>query len=174
MTRRKTAAIDGAMRNILPLVALLLASPALAQDAPAPGSPGTLAWHNSQQAALHTRSQADGWHILADGVRFRRTAGDGSGPAPALEDEITIHYTGSFVDGEVFDSSLERGEPATFPLSGLISGWQIAIPYMGVGDTAEIAIPAGAAYGLNGRGPIPGGATLLFTIELLGIPSKGV
>ncbi|KLI63272.1 FKBP-type peptidyl-prolyl cis-trans isomerase [Aurantiacibacter marinus] len=155
--------------------ALLLSTPAFAQDAPAPepGAPGSMEWHNAQQAALHTLDAADGWFRLPRGIMFRRTAGDGTGPAPVVSDEITIHYTGTFVNGEVFDSSVERGEPATFPLSRLIEGWQVAIPYMGVGDTAEIVIPATAAYGLGG-GRMPGGATLQFTIELLGIPSKGV
>lgn len=171
------------MKNaLLPIAALFLAIPAAAQDADsadeaaeiAPGAPGTIEWHNAQQQALHALDAADGWYRLDGGVMFRRTAGDGSGPAPTVEDDITIHYTGSFTDGEVFDSSVERGEPATFPLSRLIPGWQIAIPYMGVGDTAEIVIPAESAYGLEGRGPIPGGATLLFTIEMIGIPSEGV
>lgn len=159
------------------LAATLLATPAMAQDAPVqpePGAPGTIEWHNAQQSALHSLSRADGWATLQGGIKFRRTAGDGTGPAPTVRDQITIHYTGSFTDGTVFDSSVERGEPATFPLSGLIRGWQVAIPYMGVGDTVEIAIPAEMAYGLQGRGPIPGGATLFFTIELLGIPSQGV
>lgn len=159
---------------ILPLAALFLATPAVAQDAPAAGAPGTIGWHNAQQVALHSLSAADGWHRLEGGVMFRRTAGNGTGPAPSVQDEITIHYSGTFTDGAVFDSSVTRGEPATFPLSALIRGWQVAIPYMGVGDTAEIVIPAVQAYGLQGRGPIPGGATLLFTIELLGIPSRGV
>ena len=155
---------------------LSLATPALAQDAsaqPEAGAVGSIEWHNAQQAALAGLTQANGWSTLAGGVKFRRIAGDGTGPAPTVSDQITIHYTGSFVDGEVFDSSVERGEPATFPLSRLIDGWQIAIPYMGIGDTAEIVIPATAAYGLQG-GRIPGGATLRFTIELLAIPSEGV
>lgn len=162
------------MKNIiLPITALFLATPAAAQDAPAepePGAPGSLEWHLAQQNALHSLSRADGWFRLQDGVMFRRIEGDGSGAAPTVSDQITIHYTGSFPDGEVFDSSVQRGEPATFPLGGLIRGWQIAIPYMGVGDTAEIVIPAEAAYGLQGRGPIPGGATLLFTVKLIAIP----
>ena len=165
-------------KPVLPFLALGLAgivvATAAAQDLapPAPGEPGSLEWHNTQQAALHGLSHANGWTTLADGVKFRRTAGDGSGAAPTVQDRITIHYTGSFTDGSVFDSSVERGEPATFRLGGLIRGWQIAIPYMGVGDTAEIAIPADAAYGVSGRGPIPGNATLFFTIELLAIPSQ--
>lgn len=166
------------MKNsLIALAALALSASALAQEAPPqpePGAPGSIEWHNAQQAALHSLTRAEGWATLDGGIKFRRIAGDGTGPAPTVADDITIHYTGSFIDGQVFDSSVERGEPATFPLSGLIRGWQVAIPYMGVGDTAEIAIPAPAAYGLQGRGPIPGGATLLFTIELLGIPSQGI
>ncbi|MFB0613195.1 FKBP-type peptidyl-prolyl cis-trans isomerase [Aurantiacibacter poecillastricola] len=158
---------------ILPLAALAFATSATAQDAPEPGAPGSLAWHNTQQAALHSLSHEDGWHTLEGGVKFRRTAGDGTGPAPTVQDVVQVNYTGTFADGETFDSNAGRA-PIEFPLSNLVRGWQVAIPYMGVGDTAEIAIPAELAYGLQGRGPIPGGATLFFTIELVGIPSKGV
>ena len=167
-------------RILITIATLLISTAASAQDAPRtqsepePGAPGSIEWLNTQQSALHSRTRNDGWATLEGGIKFRRIAGDGSGPAPTVQDQITIHYNGTFVDGEVFDSSVKRGEPATFPLSRLVQGWQIAIPYMGVGDTAEIAIPAELAYGLRGGGPIPGGATLLFTIELLGIPSKGI
>ena len=167
-------------RILITLAALSISTAASAQNAPQPwsepepGAPGSIEWLNTQQSALHSLTRDDGWATLEGGIKFRRIAGDGSGPAPTVQDQITIHYTGSFVDGEVFDSSVERGDPATFPLSRLVQGWQIAIPYMGVGDTTEIAIPAELAYGLRGGGPIPGGATLLFTIELLGIPSKGI
>ena len=164
------------IRILLPLAALALAAPAVAQDAPAqpaPGSPGSLAWHNTQQSALHSLSRDDGWSTLEGGIKFRRTGGDGTGPAPTVRDVVQVNYTGSFADGDVFDSN-EGAAPIEFPLSSLVRGWQIAIPYMGVGDTAEIAIPAELAYGLQGRGPIPGGATLFFTIELVGIPSQGV
>lgn len=163
------------MKNaLLALSALFLATPAFAQDAPQPGAPGSIEWHNAQQSALHILGRADGWHRLEGGIMFRRVGGDGTGAAPTVQDDVTVHYTGSFTDGSVFDSSVERGEPATFPLSRLVRGWQVAIPYMGVGDSAEIVIPASYAYGMQGRGPIPGGATLFFTIELLAIPSQGV
>ncbi|MGB3795026.1 MAG: FKBP-type peptidyl-prolyl cis-trans isomerase [Alteraurantiacibacter sp.] len=161
---------------LFPIAALALSVPVTAQDVsqqPAPGAPGSLAWHNTQQAALHSLTRDDGWYTLDGGIKFRRTAGDGTGPAPTVRDEVQVNYTGSFADGSVFDSN-EGSAPIKFPLSNLVRGWQIAIPYMGVGDTAEIAIPAELAYGLQGRGPIPGGATLFFTIELVGIPSKGV
>jgi len=161
---------------LLPLAALLLATPAAAQDAPPepePGAPGSIEWLNTQQSALHSLTREDGWATLEGGIKFRRTAGDGTGPAPTIRDIVRVNYTGRFADGEVFDSN-EGRDPIEFPLARLVRGWQIAIPYMGVGDTAEIAIPAELAYGLRGQGPIPGGATLFFTIELLGVPSEGV
>jgi FKBP-type peptidyl-prolyl cis-trans isomerase len=82
---------------------------------------------------------------------------------------VTIHYVGRFIDGTEFDSSVARGEPATFPLPRLIKGWQEGVPLMAVGDTFEFAIPWSLAYGAKGKGPIPGGATLLFTIELFAV-----
>lgn len=147
---------------------------ALAQDAPsAPRDYSQdVAWHNQQQAALAGKLVTDGWSWMEGGLRWRRVAGDGSGRHPTVDDSVTLHYEGTFVDGTVFDSSYSRGQPATFPLRGLIRAWQLAVPQMGVGDTIEIALPAELGYGLNGRGPIPGGATLLFKIELLGIPSQ--
>jgi len=129
------------------------------------------AWHNAQQAALAERA-AQGWYALDGGLLWRRVAGDGSGARPSVSDTVTVNYAGTFVDGRTFDSSYERGEPATFPLGGLVPAWRLAIPQMGVGDTIEIASPATLAYGTAGRGPIPGGATLLFTIELLGIAGR--
>lgn len=149
---------------------LAFAIPAAAQDAP-PHDPQSAAWHNAQQAALAERA-ADGWQALEGGLLWRRVAGDGSGARPSAGDTVTVHYAGTFTDGRGFDSSYDRGEPATFPLAGLVPAWRIAIPQMGVGDTIEIAAPATLAYGPVGRGPIPGGATLLFTVELLGIPSQ--
>jgi len=126
-------------------------------------------WYNRQALALAALKPADGWRPLRGGVMWRRVKGTGQGAHPAITDTVTIHYAGRLVDGTEFDSSYTRGEPATFPLSGLIPAWQIAVPEMGVGDTIEIVSPADAAYGPQGQGPIPGGATLLFTIELLGI-----
>ena len=146
---------------------------ALAQDAPAPQQPSQdAAWHNQQQIALASRQASDGWYWLEGGLLWRRIAGDGSGKHPTINDTVTLHYAGTLVDGTEFDSSIRRGQPATFPLRALIPAWQLAVPMMGVGDTIEIAAPATLAYGPIGRGPIPGGATLLFTIELLGIVGR--
>ena len=155
-------------------LALVPATPAAAQDG---GQSAGLtraeimqssAWYNLQQSALAELQPQDGWATLEGGVRFRRIAGDGTGPAPTLRDIVTVHYTGTLTNGMEFDSSRD-GDPATFPLGQLVRGWQIAIPYMGVGDTAEIALPADMGYGPRGAGPIPPGATLFFTIELLNV-----
>ena len=147
------------------------ALPAAAQDAPA-GPSQDAAYHNRQAGALAQRA-AEGWNRLEGGLLWTRIAGDGVGPKPSIADDVTVHYEGSFVDGKVFDSSYARGESASFPLSGLIRAWQLAIPQMAVGDTIMLAVPDSMGYGYAGRGPIPGGATLIFKVELLGIGDEG-
>ena len=97
----------------------------------------------------------------------------GDGPQPLATDQVRLHYRGTLIDGTEFDSSVGRGAPATFPLPRLIRGWQEGVPLMAVGDTFEFAIPADLAYGTGATGPIPGGATLLFTIELFGTAPAG-
>lgn len=146
------------------LAATLAAVPAIAQQRQ--DVTQSSAWFNRQQSALAELSPDDGWAMLEGGVRFRRVAGDGTGPAPTLRDIVSVHYSGRLTNGAVFDST-DGGDPATFPLGQLVRGWQVAIPYMGVGDTAEIALPAELGYGPRGAGPIPPGATLFFTIELV-------
>ncbi|MDG6079359.1 FKBP-type peptidyl-prolyl cis-trans isomerase [Erythrobacter litoralis] len=141
---------------------------ATAQDAP-PDRSQDIAWMSAQQSYLAGLKAEDGWQALPDGLYWRRLEGDGSGEHPSVEDTVTVHYAGTFIDGETFDSSFNRGEPATFPLGRLVEAWQRAIPRMGVGDTIEIASPAALAYGPRGKGPIPGGATLLFKVQLIDI-----
>ena len=157
-------------KSLLALAAMSLGAAAQAQDAVSDPAQ-SLAWQNAQQAALAERAAA-GWYALPGGLLWRLVKGDGSGAHPMARDTVTVHYAGTFTDGTTFDSSFDRGEPATFPLAGLVPAWRLAIPQMGVGDTIEIAAPATLAYGPVGRGPIPGGATLLFTVELLAIPSQ--
>ena len=126
-------------------------------------------YHNRQLLYLYALDPAQGWRTTASGLRYRKVSGTADGPRPAPTDTVTIHYVGRFIDGEEFDSSVARGEPATFPLPRLIRGWQEGVPLMSVGDRFEFAIPWSLAYGPVGRGPIPGGATLLFTIDLIAI-----
>ena len=163
---RKIVAACAVLLSALPVVAM-------AQEEEARAGPSQdAAWHNAQQLALASRQASDGWSWLEGGLLWRRVAGDGSGKRPTVADTVTLHYAGTLVDGTEFDSSYRRGEPATFPLRALIPAWQMAVPQMGIGDTIEIAAPATLAYGPIGRGPIPGGATLLFKIELLAIPRQ--
>jgi FKBP-type peptidyl-prolyl cis-trans isomerase FkpA len=153
---------------------LALALPAAAQERPAAPERDT-AWHNQQMLHLVSLKAEEGWRFGPGGMRYRRTASGAAGaPHPSSYDTVTIHYAGRLIDGTEFDSSIARGEPATFPLGRLIKGWQEGVPLMAVGDTFEFALPAHLAYGPNGKGPIPGGATLLFTIQLIAIvPPEG-
>lgn len=157
-----------AMKHIAPALAVLalITTPATAQESE--DITQSSAWYNRQQSALAELSPDQGWTTLQGGMRFRRIAGNGSGPGPTLRDIVTVHYSGRLTNGTVFDST-QGSDPATFPLRQLIAAWQLAIPYMGIGDTIEIALPAELGYGARGAGPIPPGATLFFTIELVDV-----
>lgn len=146
---------------------MILAALALALQA----SPGVSANADYHFRYLNALDPAQGWHRTVSGLRYRRLSGPGTGAHPQPTDTVTIHYVGRFIDGSEFDSSVARGRPATFPLPRLIRGWQEGVPLMGVGDRYEFAIPYNLGYGYAGRGPIPGGATLLFTIDLIAIAS---
>ena len=94
----------------------------------------------------------------------------GTGPKPAITDTVRCHYRGTLIDGTVFDSSIDRGQPAEFPVGGVIRGWVEALPMMNVGSKWKLFIPSDLAYGDNGAGPtIAPGSTLIFEVELLGI-----
>ncbi len=88
---------------------------------------------------------------------------------PTKANKVKVHYHGTLIDGTVFDSSVERGEPITFGLGQVIAGWQEGLTYMTVGDKVRLFIPSNMAYGKNGTGPIPPAATLIFDVELLDI-----
>ena len=107
---------------------------------------------------------------LPSGLKYRElVAGDGSAN-PTAKNVVTVHYTGVLEDGEVFDSSVERGEPATFPLSGVIAGWTEGVQLMSPGARFQFIIPHEMAYGEDGFGDvIPPLETLKFEIELLEI-----
>ena len=105
----------------------------------------------------------------ASGMVIKQTQ-PGNGASPAASDQVKVHYTGKLIDGTVFDSSVERGEPATFPLSGVIPCWTEGVQTMKVGGKAQFVCPANLAYGERGSPPkILPGATLVFDVELLDI-----
>lgn len=98
---------------------------------------------------------------------------EGTGEVPQPTDIVTVHYTGKLVDGTVFDSSVERGEPATFPLNGVIQGWTEGLQLIKEGGKAELYIPSNLGYGARGAGGvIPPNATLIFEVELLSIEDR--
>ena len=97
---------------------------------------------------------------------------NGEGESPTSADMVTVHYTGMLTNGEVFDSSVERGEPATFPVGGVIPGWTEALQLMQVGCKWKLTIPSDLAYGERGAGELIGpNETLIFEVELLAIES---
>ncbi len=103
-----------------------------------------------------------------------KTLTAGTGASPTAADQVKVHYEGTFVGGQVFDSSIERKEPVTFPLNGVIPCWTEAVQLMKVGGKVQIVCPSALAYGDQGRPPqIPGGATLNFQVELLEIVKAG-
>jgi len=93
---------------------------------------------------------------------------EGTGAKPGPTDEVTVHYTGRLLDGTVFDSSVERGEPATFPLNGVIAGWTEGLQLMSEGSKYRLFIPSELAYGSKGAGDqILPNSTLIFDVELI-------
>lgn len=98
---------------------------------------------------------------------------EGTGAAPTDADTVKVHYTGKLMDGKVFDSSVQRGQPAEFPLNGVIKCWTEGLQKMKVGGKATLVCPSAIAYGAQGRPPqIPGNAVLTFEVELLEIVKK--
>ncbi|WP_138511089.1 FKBP-type peptidyl-prolyl cis-trans isomerase [Maricaulis alexandrii] len=101
-------------------------------------------------------------------IRIRQSVDDAA--SPERGDLVTVHYTGQFPNGEVFDSSRTRGEPATFPSDRLIAGWVEALPLMREGERWELYIPGDLAYGSRGTGPIGPNQALVFDLELIDLP----
>lgn len=118
---------------------------------------------------LAANAAREGVVTLDSGLQYRvLTSGDGA--SPGEDDVVSVHYEGRLVDDTVFDSSLERGEPAVFPVAGVIPGWTEALQLMQEGDHWEIALPADLAYGEQGVPPVIGpNAVLVFTVELLAV-----
>ena len=121
------------------------------------------------RAYLEKASAEAGAVKTASGLVYKELAA-GTGPQPEPTDRVKVHYHGTLVDGTVFDSSVQRGEPTSFALDQVIPGWIEGLQMMKAGGKARLVIPSELAYGDGGRPPaIPGGATLIFEVELLGI-----
>jgi FKBP-type peptidyl-prolyl cis-trans isomerase FkpA len=139
-----------------------------------------MAKHSEEQKRLTDENTAKGKTFLDEnkakegvvttesGLQYRVIT-EGTGEKPAATDTVTVHYTGKLIDGTEFDSSVKHGQPATFPLDGVIPGWTEALQLMPQGSKWEIVIPSDLAYGASGQGPIPPASTLVFEVELLEI-----
>lgn len=118
---------------------------------------------------LEKVQQEPGVQSLGAGIYYKVIT-EGQGAKPGQDSKVRVNYEGRLVDGTVFDSSYQRGEAATFPVNGVITGWQIALKAMPVGSTWEVYIPYYYAYGETGSGRnIPPYSALVFKVELLGI-----
>ncbi|MDB3926601.1 FKBP-type peptidyl-prolyl cis-trans isomerase [Flavobacteriales bacterium] len=124
---------------------------------------------NKGQAFLDENAAKEGVVTTASGLQYQVLT-EGQGAKPAASDEVTVHYHGTLIDGTVFDSSVDRGQPATFPVGGVIQGWVEALQLMNVGSKYKLFIPSNLAYGERGAGGSIGpNETLIFEVELLSI-----
>ncbi|MBU3825137.1 MAG: FKBP-type peptidyl-prolyl cis-trans isomerase [Candidatus Oceanisphaera merdipullorum] len=119
---------------------------------------------------LADNAKRDGVTVTESGLQYEVLT-EGKGAKPTAEDVVTVHYEGTLTDGTVFDSSVERGEPVSFPLNQVIPGWTEGVQLMPVGSKYKFVIPSDLAYGESGANTIPGNAVLIFEVELLSIES---
>lgn len=118
---------------------------------------------------LAENAKKEGVVTLASGLQYEIIT-EGSGAKPSRESTVRTHYHGTFIDGNVFDSSVERGQPAEFPVGGVIAGWTEALQLMAEGSKWRLFIPSDLAYGPQGsQGAIPPHSALIFEVELLNV-----
>lgn len=115
---------------------------------------------------LADNAKQDGVKVTASGLQYL-VVKEGTGRKPGPNDVVTVHYEGRLIDGTVFDSSIERGEPATFAVGQVIPGWVEGLQLMSEGAAYRLFIPSELAYGKHGTGPIRPNSTLIFDVQLL-------
>jgi FKBP-type peptidyl-prolyl cis-trans isomerase len=125
------------------------------------------------EAFLAANKTKEGVVTLPSGLQYKILK-QGAGPKPSASDSVVCNYRGTLIDGKEFDSSYKRGQPATFPVGGVIKGWTEALQLMPVGSKWQLFLPSDLAYGERGAGADIGpNATLIFEVELLSIQGKG-
>lgn len=126
------------------------------------------------KAFLEKNAKRTGVFTTPEGLQYEVIrAGSADSAKPKLTDKVKVHYHGTLINGTVFDSSVDRGTPISWPVNGFIVGWQQALQMMNVGSKWRLYVPADLAYGDNSPGPtIPPGSTLIFDMELLGIENN--
>lgn len=117
---------------------------------------------------LKENAAQEGVVVTESGLQYK-VLSEGDGAKPTDSDKVKVHYHGTLIDGSVFDSSVTRGEPISFPVTGVIPGWVEALQLMPVGSKWKLTIPYNLAYGEQGAGSIPPFSVLEFEVELLGI-----
>jgi FKBP-type peptidyl-prolyl cis-trans isomerase FkpA len=163
------AGLSDSVNKKKPLVELETYGPKLDALARTRSTATATAEKGKSKAFVEAAGREPGAIKLPSGMVIRTTK-PGTGPSPTAADQVKVHYEGTLTDGTVFDSSIKRKEPATFPLGGVIKCWTEGLQHMKVGEKAKLTCPSDVAYGDNGRPPtIPGGATLIFDVELLEI-----
>lgn len=115
---------------------------------------------------LEQNAQQEGVKVTESGLQYLILK-EGNGVKPGPNDAVTVHYTGRLIDGTVFDSSVERGEPATFAVGQVIPGWVEGLQLMSEGAAWRLFIPSNLAYGPHGTGPIQPNSTLIFDVQLI-------
>lgn len=124
------------------------------------------------EAFLAENKKKDGVITMQSGLQYKILK-KGSGKSPKATDSVTVNYSGTLIGGTEFDSSYKRGQPATFPVNGVIAGWTEALQLMKEGDKWQLFIPSNLAYGERGTGgPIGPNATLIFEVELVSVNSQ--
>lgn len=122
-------------------------------------------------AFLEKNMKDSGVVVLPSGLQYKVIV-EGKGEKPKADDKVTVHYHGALINGTVFDSSVERGEPAEFSPSNVIEGWKEALQLMPVGSKWKLFIPANLAYGERPQGPIEPNSALIFEVELISISKE--
>ena len=127
---------------------------------------------NEGEVFMTANKKKEGVKALASGLQYKVIKA-GTGRKPNMNDSVTTHYRGTLLDGMEFDSSYRRGQPVTFPVSGVIGGWTEALQLMEEGAKWQLFIPPNLAYGEQGAGGVIGpNATLIFEIELISVQEK--
>jgi FKBP-type peptidyl-prolyl cis-trans isomerase FkpA len=164
----KAGMADGVLRRT-PQVDLQTYGPKLQQLAQARAAKVSDVQKRAGEEQLAKAAAQPGARKTASGA-IVQTIKEGSGPTPAAADQVKVHYVGTLLDGTVFDSSVARGMPATFPLTGVIKCWTEGVQLIKVGGKSRLTCPSDIAYGQRGSPPlIKPGATLVFEVELLEI-----
>lgn len=157
------------MRPVFPLaLGLSLLAASAAAQTPAPAAPTPIARPGETGEAFMARNATDpAVKTLPSGLQYKVVRSGPAGPSPKVGDVIKVHYEGTLLNGQVFDSTFQRGRAAIMPLDGLIPAWIEALPLMRAGDEWVIYVPPSLGYGEQGIGPIPPSAVLSFRLQLV-------